>query len=413
MNNQIEEVKLDNGLTIYLYLDTKKHSTYVGLTTKFGGATKDFYLDGKEYHVPEGIAHLLEHYVVEQNSVGDYVDILGKMQLSTNASTGAFRTMYYFSGVEQIEEAIPILLKSCYSPIFTNKRLEEVKKAIYQEVCMCQDRVFQRFHHKTLDQLFTNISFRETIGSLESVKAITLKDVKACYQAFYQPKNQILVVAGNFKRNKILEIIKKCYKDIKVTPHDVSLIKANEPLEVKEKDGEITLPTEQPFVDVSYKVDLSSFSNKERVRLTFYLNYFLRMAFGRTSKTYQELVKNKIITGGVNYGAFEIENFLVVSIGGYTDQKEDFVKAIKKTIKKQDFFDEEFFELCKKQTLTSLILRNESLTDTIIPFIDNIVMYDYHYPDTIEEAEEYSFKEFKDWISKLDFTHDTITYMKK
>ena len=40
--NNIETIKLDNGLTIYLYKDNRKHSTFFEIDTFCGGFTKDF-----------------------------------------------------------------------------------------------------------------------------------------------------------------------------------------------------------------------------------------------------------------------------------------------------------------------------------------------------------------------------------
>ena len=48
--SKIDTIKLDNGLTIYLYEDKRRHSTFFDLVTLFGGLDKDFILNGKEYH---------------------------------------------------------------------------------------------------------------------------------------------------------------------------------------------------------------------------------------------------------------------------------------------------------------------------------------------------------------------------
>ena len=64
--NNIDTVKLDNGLTIYFYVDKRRHSTFFQHITLFGGKTKDFIYDGDEYHLQDGIAHILEHYVVDE-----------------------------------------------------------------------------------------------------------------------------------------------------------------------------------------------------------------------------------------------------------------------------------------------------------------------------------------------------------
>ena len=413
MELKVESIKLANGLPIYLCQDPRKHTTFFGLITKFGGAVKDFQLDGKAYHVHEGIAHLLEHYLVESNAHGNYVEILSEMQMETNAQTGSYQTMYYFSGVDKIEEGIDILLKSCYSPIFTEENLNRVKQPIYQEVRMTNDRKFKRFNMYQFDQLFHKISFRDTAGTVESVQDITLDEVKACYHAFYQPQNQMIVIAGNFDKEALLKKVESCYATLAIENHPMQLMPPEEPLTVKEKEGAITLPTDQQYVDLTYKIDLSSFTSKEKVRLTFYLNYFFTMAFGHTSKVYQELVKNKIITRNINTSDFNINPFLILSIGAYTDQKDKFLEAIQKVLKEKKYLNSELFELCRKRTILNLILRNESPEKFIMPFISNIILFDYPFLDTISDAESFTFEEFQDYINRLDLSHYAITVMEK
>ena len=100
--SKIENIKLDNCLNIYLYNDTRRHSTFFQFTTKCGGTSKDFIMDGKEYHLQDGVAHILEHYIVECNKIGNFLDMLGEKQMTSNAATSPFVTAYYFETVENV-----------------------------------------------------------------------------------------------------------------------------------------------------------------------------------------------------------------------------------------------------------------------------------------------------------------------
>lgn len=411
MKNKIETITLENGLTIYFYLDKRKHTTFVNLVTKFGSSDKDFIMDKKEYHLCDGIAHLLEHYVVEANSIGDFTEILGEMQMTTNASTGLKKTSYYFQTVENLDHGLETLLKSCYSPIFSQERLEEIKKPIYQEIRMVNDNKFARMNRQELDCIFQEISFRDTAGTIEEVESITIDQLKTCYQAFYQPSNQFLIIAGNFDKETVLETIKKCYQEITVEHHEVTKIEKKEPLSVKRKRNRIKLPTAQNYCEIVYKIDMSSFSKKERLKLDFYLSYFFRMAFGPTSNIYQELTKEKIITYGINCDQVTIEQFLIINIGSYTDQDELFEKKITQVIKEKKFFDEEIFDLSCKQTLANIATRPESIQSVILPFVSNITDFDYPFPDTIEDVLAYHFDDFKNLINRLDFSHNHVSVM--
>ena len=42
MENNLEKLTLENGMKIYLYKDSTKHSTFVNFITKYGGFYNDF-----------------------------------------------------------------------------------------------------------------------------------------------------------------------------------------------------------------------------------------------------------------------------------------------------------------------------------------------------------------------------------
>ena len=95
------------------------------------------------------------------------------------------------------------------------------------------------------------------------------------------------------------------------------------------------------------------------------------MFFGVTSRLYKELVKDKIITGGISTSSTLFDKFLVISIGTYTDDGDIFINKVMDTINKLDDFNEEIFKLYKKNIIVSLILREENIIHTLFPFIDN------------------------------------------
>ena len=132
------------------------------------------------------------------------------------------------------------------------------------------------------------------------------------------------------------------------------------------------------------------------------------MNLGVTSSLYKKLVKEKIITTGINHSNRKINDYLLISIGAYTKEKtllkEEIIKAIKNII-----IDKEIFELDKKNTILEVILREENLSSVVGPLIENIIDFDYPYLDTVEDIQKLNFEEYKNMISSLDFSNYTIT----
>lgn len=410
--SNIETIKLDNGLIVYFYIDKRRHSTFFQHITLFGGKTKDFIIDGKEYHMQDGVAHILEHYIVEENANGNFLKLLGEAQMSTNASTYYDMTRFYFEAIENVEFGIKTMIKGIYTPLFSEERLEKIKKPILQEI---RGKMGSKFYHSnqtTLNNCFSKIKARSIGGTLEEVSNTTLEDLTTCFEAFYQPSNQFIVVGGNFDRDNILNIIKETYDEIEIKTHDVKILVPNEDDEVVEPRGIVEFPTGEEYTEVTYKVNLSNYSTKERLKLDFYLHYFYDMYFGVTSNLYKDLVKEKIITTSLSCNDFILNNHILISVGTYTNKSEELEKRIRDVFLKLDNFNEEIFEIDKRDSIIKIVLRGESLGDTIMPFVNNIVQFDYPYPDKVSDIEAFSFDDFVKTMKDLDFSHSTVTIIK-
>ena len=405
---KIDKVVLENGLTIYLYNDKRRHSTFFQLVNLCGGITKDFIVDGKEYHMQDGVAHILEHYVVECNEKGNFLEILGEKQMNTNASTHLNMTDFYFETVEDVKFGIQTILNGIYNITFLPEKLEKLKNPIYQEIRGKSDNRFYHLNRLSNDNLFNNIKFRDIGGTLEEIEKTSIEDLKIFYDAFYQPSNQFIVVAGNFDKKEVLDEINSFYENLKYTKHEVTVIKEKEDLRIVKSEDILYFKTPQEYVNVTYKLDMSTYSPEKALKLDFYLVTFFNMFFGSTSKTYDKLIKNKIITSGIGCGNVRINDTLTISIGAYTYDVEVFKNEILNTIKEMNSFDKEKFELDKNACIIRMILRDENIFKTIIPFVNNIVDFDYPYVDTVEDIEAFDFDEFITMIKELDFSNYSI-----
>lgn len=407
----LETVTLDNGLKIYLYQDKRKHSVFFQITTFCGGLTKHFKFDNKEYNLHDGIAHILEHYVVECNPKGNFLDKLGAKQMNTNASTAKETTSFYFETVENIEYGIDTMLEGLYNITFDKDKLEKLKKPIVQEI---RGKLDNKFYHLAINKhktLFHNLDYSNTGGTPEEVTKTTIDDLEVLYKAFYQPKNQFILIAGNFNKTKILKQIKDFYKNKKFDT-STELIKIDEPKTVNKKEDVIYFPTPMEYVDVAFKIDVEKFSTIEKYDLDFLLNSFFNASFGITSKLYEKLVLNNIIIDSIQTGIYNIDHFVIINVGSYTTNPEVFKQEVLKEIESLNSFSEERFELDKKSAIIRLIVRDESIFKTIRPLLNNIIIYNYPFLDKIEDIKRLTFNDLVKTIKNLDFSNYSITTIK-
>lgn len=408
MENNLEKLTLENGMKIYLYKDSTKHSTFVNFITKYGGFYNDFKIDDKEYNIPNGMAHFIEHLLIETSKYGNLIHVLGEKQMSTNGVTCTDMTQFYFNAVENVEFGIETLIRAINEADFNQEDIEKTKGAIYQEVRMQRDNKFRVLNDVKMKNIFKKIPYINNLGDLNNVMNFSYEQVKLCYDAFYNPNNQIVVVAGNFDVEKVKKIIIDICSKYENNFNSVKLIDYNEPKEVDKKSDIVKMPTGKQFVDITYKIDISNLTYKDILKLDFYLDIFNRMNFGTTSSVYQKLFEEKVIVDSINSTYWVLDNYYLLSVGAYTDEDDKFLKEIKKVFSGNFIFDKELFDLYCKQCKMNISIRPDSLSSMILPFIDNIVSFEYEYFDTVNDINDFSLKELEDYMNSFDFSNYTV-----
>lgn len=410
--NKLYTYTLDNGLKVYLYPDMRRHSTFFQLSTFCGGMTKHFSVDGKKYSFQDGIAHILEHYIVECNNRGNFLEELGKKQMATNASTSISVTSYYFEAVENVNFGINTLLEGVYSVYFDSEKLEKLKNPICQEIRGKMDSKFYHLNRKKIENLFVNIDYRDVGGLLDEVNQTTIDDLKVFYEAFYQPSNQFIVMAGNFDKKDVLSVIKDFFKKHFIPKKEVQMIDWREPLTISKKEDTVIFPTPMEYFDISFKIDISSYTKEKLMDFDFYIQAFLNHSFGIQSVLYQSLIDDKIIIEPIHFSSTIMNHFLIVTVGDYTNNSSQLKDKILKEFQEQEHMNPDLFLLDKQNSIIRFILRDESIFKMINPFITNLIDYQYPYLDTLEDIERLNFDDFVDCIHKVDFSNYVCMHIK-
>jgi len=134
-------------------------------------------------------------------------------------------------------------------------------------------------------------------GDLKDLDAATLEDVSAFFKTFYSPNNAVVVVTGDFAADQTKAWIQKYFGDIPPAklppPPDL-----REPRQEKEKRAERTdaLAT-RPALGIAYHMP-------DRYTPEWYAFGLIDQAIGQGSDSllYDDLVRKKGLTGGVDSG---------------------------------------------------------------------------------------------------------------
>lgn len=403
---------LKNGLKLVFYQDTSKHCTIANLFVKFGGQNKKIKLNDNLLEIKDGTAHFLEHLLIDHSIYGNAFVEFKKNHVRFNGRTSEDITEFYIDTVYNFEENLIKLINVVNMPKFNSKDIDDTKPAIIKEIMMKKDNKFADLAKLDYECIFKNIKYSNTLGEIQDIENMNYTYIKEFYDVFYNPKNQVLFVSGNFNMKQVKQLIENAYKKVSKEEINYQLIKIDETNEVVKKEDFIVKDIHMDYARLIYKVNISHLSNKEKVKLTFYLEYFLSYLFDGSSKIYNDLVKAKICDYNIDYFYQIVDKYILIIIGTTSNETDRFIKEIQKVMKNKEL-NFENFEMKKKQMIINLILREDNLNSCIGPFIDNVMSFDYCYMDTIEDIEEQNFIDYQNIINCLDFSNYAITKMLK
>ena len=409
----LEIIKLKNGLKIFLVNDNTKHTTYINLVVKYGGMDNTFYLNNKKYVMCDGIAHMLEHTVLESNIYGDLMSMFGKLGIRSNGITYMNRTQYFIDTVDHIYDGLKVLIKGIHNPIINKEVLYNIKKPIIEEKRRSLDNKNRMVYSVSLTGVLNNKKYKTILGEISDIERISVNDLKLCFNTFYRPENEFIVIGGRFDKNKVLEVINNTYNEL---TFDTQIVKKyiypnNE--KVNKKKIIIKENTGVGKSLITFKINTNILNSKKMLEYDLFIASFLRMNFGIVSKIQDELVDCKVINGGISFSNTLIENNQIIMIGADTNYHNKLVNRIIKYIENKEYvLDEDLFNLYKRNYIIDLVLRNDNIYDTIDPLIENIVSYNYEKLDTIYEIEKLTYKSFVKFIEVLDFSNYSVCSLK-
>ncbi|MBI4739317.1 insulinase family protein [Candidatus Woesearchaeota archaeon] len=149
-----------------------------------------------------GISHFLEHMLFEGSTTRTTKEISEAIENvggELNAATSNERTFYYAKVPRKhFAMALEILADVVFNPVFDPKMLEKERNVILEEIKMTDDQPLQYqwiLFEKTLWKKLP--AKNPTYGTVETVKAITRKDMIDYHQRWYCPQNIIVSVVGD------------------------------------------------------------------------------------------------------------------------------------------------------------------------------------------------------------------------
>jgi zinc protease len=325
-----EEYDLDNGMHVILHQDSSAPIV----------VTSVMYHVGSKDENPEktGFAHFFEHLLFEGTKNikrGEWFKIVTSNGGTNNANTSDDRTYYYeVFPSNNLELALWMESERLMHPVINQIGVDTQNGVIKEEKSSRYDnQPYGKIISVVKENLFKNHPYRwSTIGSMEHLDTATLEDFQAFNQKFYIPNNAVLVVAGDFEKNKAKEWIQKYFGPIKKGKRIKKQTFTEEPITQTIKATHQDPNIQIPMLVASYRTP--SMKTRDARVLDFISSY---LSDGKSSKLYKKIVDDKKIALQIGAIALNQEDYGMYILYGLpmgTHTTEDLLQEIDEEIVK-------------------------------------------------------------------------------
>ena len=317
---------LPNGLTVMVVPRpgfTRKLAYFV---TDYGSIHREFSVDGEQITAPAGVAHYLEHKMFElpDRDVSAEFAALGA---NVNAFTSYDMTAYYFSGAEEFQKNLELLLEFVSTPYFTLESVDKEQGIIGQEIDMNLDNPDTRSFEQLVSAVYTNHPVSTPIlGTRESIADITPELLKLTHKAFYRPDNMFLCVVGDVDMQEVCDIAQRT---LPAKPQETVTATRSwqEPMQVKFGSVSCSMEVAMPNFLLGFKCEPLS-RGEDAVRAEYVGDLAAEALFGESSSLYLQMYEEGLIDSGFGGGFETVEGMALLTAGGDSDYPEKVRDAI-------------------------------------------------------------------------------------
>lgn len=322
---------LDNGLEVVV-IPMNNNSNVI--------TTDIFYKVGSRNEVmgKSGIAHMLEHLNFKSTKnleAGEFDKIVKSKGGINNASTSFDYTHYFIkSSSKNLETSVEL-----FAELMENLNLKDEEFQVERDVVAEERRV--RTDNPPIGYLYFRLfnthyvahPYHWTpIGFMNDIQTWTIDDIKTFHQTYYQPNNAILIVTGDIDQDKVFEVAKAKFGNIK-NRHDIPKLNAIEP----KRDGSIrqVIHKENNTVDtIAIAYPIPNYEHEDQVVLSSISEL---LSAGKSSRLHKEIIDKKQMANQLYAYNMELSDpgiFLFMGLANPGVNIEDLEKEILNQIEK-------------------------------------------------------------------------------
>lgn len=316
---------LDNGLEI-VAIPMDNGSNVV--------STNIFYNVGSRNEVmgKSGIAHMLEHLNFKSTKnleAGEFDEVVKGFGGINNASTSFDYTKYFIkSSSKNMNKSLELFAELMENLTLKDEEFQPERDVVAEERRWRTDNNPMGYlQYRLFNNTYIYHPYHWTpIGFTQDIKNWTIEDIKDFHSTYYQPKNAVIVVAGDISKEEVFEASEKYFANIKNKKEIPETIHTVEPVQDGEKNITIYKDSQVEMLAVSYHIP--NYEHEDQVALSALSEL---LSSGKSSYLQKILVDEKRLVNSVYAYNLELTDpgvFLFVAVCNEGIKAKDVKKEI-------------------------------------------------------------------------------------
>ena len=316
---------LENGLQI-VAIPMKNGSNVVSTDIFYKVGSRD------EKMGKSGIAHMLEHLNFKSTKnlhAGEFDEIVKGFGGVNNASTSFDFTHYYIkSASKNMDKSLDLFADLMENLTLKDEEFQPERDVVAEERRWRTDNSPMGYlQFRLFNNAYIYHPYHWTpIGFMNDIKNWSIDDIRDFHSTYYQPKNAIIVVAGDIDKEEVFTSSEKHFKNIKNEKEIVSKIHTIEPKQDGAKKVTILKDSAVEMIAITYHIP--NFEHKDQVALSALSEFF---SSGKSSILHKRLVDEKRLVNSIYAYNLELKDpglFMFMAVANEGVKAKDIEKEI-------------------------------------------------------------------------------------
>lgn len=320
---------LENGLQI-VAIPMKNGSNVI--------STDIFYKVGSRNEImgKSGIAHMLEHLNFKSTKnlkAGEFDEIVKGFGGVNNASTSFDYTHYYIkSSSKNMNKSLELFADLMENLTLKDEEFQPERDVVAEERRWRTDNNPMGYlQFRLFNNAYIYHPYHWTpIGFSSDIQNWTIEDIKDFHSTYYQPKNAIVVVAGDADEKDIFSSVEKYFKNIKNTKDIPSKVHMVEPKQ--DGDKKVTIHKESAVQMLAITYHIPNFEHEDQVALSALSEL---LSSGKSSILQKKLIDEKRLVNTIYAYNMELKDpglFMFIAVANEGIDTKEIEKEILDTI---------------------------------------------------------------------------------